>query len=241
VTLRILPLLREVGVAYASHWKLLVPLALVVLLPQAVGDALFGDVELDGVHDAGDVVKLAGIPISLGINLGGEALYAGILAAIVVQWRAGNPTPDLRATARNISYGRLIVLDLLLAAGTALGLILLVVPGVLVFTYLLISPTLIEIEGIRIREAIERSIDLVRGSFWRVLGVSVAVLVASDAIGTALESPLHGLHGEVAFNLLIEAVLEPFQGLTTVLLALALMKLRGQSPRAVSTRAHGGP
>jgi hypothetical protein len=231
VKLRILPLLREVGVAYASHWRLLVPLALVVLLPQAIGDALFGDIELDGVHDAGDAVKLAGLPISIAINLGGEALYAGIVAAIVVQWRAGNPTPDLRATAGNIAYGRLIVLDLILAAGTALGLILLIVPGVLVYTYLLISPTLIEIEGVTIREAVERSIALVRGSFWRVLGIAAAVLIGTDTIGTALESPLHGFEGEAVFNLLIEAMLEPFQGLTTVLLALALMSLHGQTPK----------
>jgi hypothetical protein len=231
VKLRILPLLREVGVAYARHWKLLVPLALLVLLPQAVGDALFGDIELDGVHDAGDIVKLAGLPISLAINLGGEALYAGIIAAVVVRWRAGEETPDLRVAARRIAYGRLIVLDLMLAAGTALGLVLLVVPGVLIFTYLLISPTLIEIEGIRIREAIERSVALVHGSFWRVLALAGVALAGTEAIGTALESPLHGLHGEVVFNLLVEAALEPVQGLTTVLLALALMDLHGQSPK----------
>jgi hypothetical protein len=56
-------------------------------------------------------------------------------------------------------------------------------------------------------------------------------LAGTEAIGTALESPLHGLHGEVVFNLLVEAALEPVQGLTTVLLALALMDLHGQSPK----------
>jgi len=230
VKLRILPLLLEVWRAYLRHWRLLVPLALVVLLPQAVGDAVFGDLEVDGIHNAEDIVRVLGIPISAAINLGGEALYAGILAAVVVQWRASDQVPSLRATARRIPYGRLVAIDLLLAIGTAVGLILLVVPGVLIFTYLLISPALVEIQRLTIREAVTRSIELVRGNFWRVLGVAVVVLVATDAIGTVLESPIHGLHGEIAFNLLIEAVLEPFQGLATVLLALALMEIHGHTP-----------
>ena len=61
---------------------------------------------------------------------------------------------------------------------------------------------------------------------------SMVVLLGTDAVGTLLESPLHGLSGELAFNIAIEAALEPFQGVTTVLLALALLDLRGRGPRA---------
>ena len=66
-----------------------------------------------------------------------------------------------------------------------------------------------------------------RGNFWRVLVFAFVVLVLTDAVTVALESPIHGLEGELLFNLAIEAALEPFQGLATVLLALALMDLHG--------------
>ena len=72
---------------------------------------------------------------------------------------------------------------------------LLVVPGVLVFTYLLIAPALIEIEHVTIRESIRRSIQLVRGSFWRVLGFALLVFATTDGIAHLLESPIHGVEG----------------------------------------------
>jgi hypothetical protein len=230
--LRIRPLLRDIPRVYADHWRLLVPLALVVLLPQAIADATLGDIEIERVHTAADVLKIASVPLAVGINLGGEALYAGIVAAAVVHWRRGERLRDLHGVARSIPYGRLVVIDLLLAIGIAIGLVLLIVPGVLVLTYLAISPALVEINHLTIREAVRKSIELVRGNFWPVFALLASVIVATDSIGTALESPLHGLQGEVAFNLAIEAALEPFQGLTTVLLALALMDLRGEAPRA---------
>ena len=70
-----------------------------------------------------------------------------------------------------------------------------------------------------------QSVRLVRGNFWRVLIFTFRVLAITDTAATLLESPVHGLHGELVFNLLIEAVVEPFQGLTTVFLALALLEL----------------
>ena len=223
-------MLADVWRAYARHWRLLIPLALLVLLPQAIGDALFGEIEIDGVHDPGDVLKLASVPLTVAINLGGEALYAGIAAAAVVNWRAGRELTHKLAAARTLPYGRLIAIDLILALGTAVGLVLLIVPGVLVFTYLLIAPAVMEIKGASIQDAIRRSIELVRGNFWRVLGVAVIAIAATDSIATVLEAPIHGLEAEIAFNLLIEAALEPFQALVTVLMALALMEIHGENP-----------
>ena len=230
--LRLRPLLRDIPRVYAHHWRLLVPLALVVLLPQAIADATLGDIEVERVHTAADVLKLASVPLALGINLGGEALYAGIVAAAVVRWRRGERLRDLHGVARSIPYGRLVVIDVLLAIGIAVGFVLLIVPGALVLTYLAISPALIEINRLTIREAVAKSIELVRGNFWPVFALLASVIVATDSVGTALESPLHGVEGEVAFNLATEAALEPFQGLATVLLALALLDLRGEGPRA---------
>lgn len=222
-------MLRDVFRAYLRHWRLLVPLSVVVLLPQAAADAAFGDIEIDGVHDLGDLVKLLSFPLAVAINLSGEALFAGILAATVVEWRAGRERAGVREIVPTIPIGRLIAIDLILALGTAMGITLLIVPGVVFYTYLVISPTFVEIEHRSIRAALRRSIELVQGNFWRVLGVSVLFLVATDAVGTALEAPFHALPLATAFNIGIEAVLEPFQGLATVMTALALIEVHDES------------
>jgi hypothetical protein len=216
---------------YRRHWKFLIPLSLVVLMPQAVADAVFTDVQITEVKSLDDVLTLASVPIAVAINLGGEALYAGIVAAAVVEWLRGNELRDVPGAARSIAYGRLIAVDLILALATTVGLVLLIVPGILVFTYLAVSPALIELNGVTVRESLRSSPRLVRGNFWRVLGFTLLVLLGAELFAALLESPIHGVHGEVFFHLLIEAVIEPFQGLTTVFLALALLGLHGHDDR----------
>jgi hypothetical protein len=223
--------LRQVWRVYRRRWKLLVPLATIVLIPQALGDAIFGSVEVTRVHSVADVAKLIAIPVSLAINLGGEALYAGIVAAGVVEWLSGRELTDLRKIARTIRYGRLIAVDLLLVFGTAFGLVLLIIPGIAFYTYMAVSPALVELEDMTVKQAFRKSMHLVRGSFWRVLWFTILVLAISDATAAILESPIHGVHGELLFNLAIEALIEPFQGLTTVFLALALLDLHGEDGR----------
>jgi hypothetical protein len=229
--LPVVEVLRVVWYVYRRHWKFLIPLSVIVLAPQAVADAVFADVQVTEVKSIDDVLTLASFPIAVAINLGGEALYAGIVAAAVVAWLRGRELRNVPGAIRSIAYGRLIAIDVILALGTALGLVLLIVPGVLIFTYFAVSPALIELDGITVREALRRSPRLVRGNFWRVLGFTMIVLLLAELITALLESPIHDVHGEVVFNLLIEAVIEPFQGLTTVFLALALLGLHGQDGR----------
>lgn len=229
--LRIGWLLRQVWRIYRRRWKLLVPLAVIVLIPQTVGEALFGDIEVGRIESVGDLAQLIAIPMALAINLGGEALYAGIIAAGVSEWLHGRELTNLGRVARSIRYGRLIAVDLILVAGTTVGFFLLIVPGVIFYTYFLISPALVELEEMSVREAMRQSRELVRGSFWRVLGFTLVVLAVTDLVTLILESPIHGVQGELLFNLVIEALVEPFQGLTTVILALGLLGLHGRDGR----------
>ncbi len=105
--LSILEVLRVVWRVYRRRWKFLVPLSIVVLLPQALADAALGDVEIDRVETVEDLLHLASIPLAVAVNLGGEALYAGIVAAAVVEWLAGPRAARLPPTrsARSRSGG----------------------------------------------------------------------------------------------------------------------------------------
>jgi hypothetical protein len=132
---------------------------------------------------------------------------------------------------REIRLGRLIAIDLILVAGTILGLALLVIPGIVFYTYFAASPALVELDDLKIGTAMRRSFDIVRGNFTRVLAFIGLVVLVSDGAMLILEAPLHGLTGEAVWNLVLEAVLEPVQGLTTVFLALALLDIRGEDRR----------
>jgi hypothetical protein len=223
--------LRVVWRVYRRRWKILIPLAVIVLLPQSAADALVGEVEVDRVETFDDVLKLSEIPLALAINLAGEALYAGLVAAFVLEWIGSRPFGSLRAALGEIKFGSLILLDVLLALGTTLGLVLLIIPGVLFYAYTYVSPALIELNGLGVRVALRESFNLIRGSFWRVLAFAVIVLLVSETLTTALESPVHGGPGDLLYNLVIEAAIAPFVGLTTVFLALALLDLNGRERR----------
>jgi hypothetical protein len=229
-------IVRAVGRAYARHWKFLVPLAVVVLLPQALGDAIKLHVDTGNLEAGRLVVSGLSLGGIFAISLGGEALYAGIVTALMLEWRHGVEHVSLGELARSLPLLRLIVADLVIAAGTALGLLLLVVPGVLFATYFLITTVMIETEDRSVPQAMRRSASLVRGNFWRVLAVGLVTVLGTEVVSAALEAPFHGLETETAVNLAVEAIVEPFQGLATVLVAFGLMELRGERPGSQTSR-----
>jgi hypothetical protein len=235
--LAIRPILRDTFVVYRRHWRLLIPVAFVVLLPQALVDTGLGDVEVDRVESVGDVLGLAVVPLAIAVGLGGEALYAGVVAAAVLQWRAGH---DVRidALARSLPYGRLIVADVLLAVGIAAGIALLVVPGVVFATYYALTPALIKLEGRTVRGGFRRSRELVSGSFWPVLALIAGVLVGTEVASELLALPFHQFAAELVEHLAVEALLEPVQGLVTVLTVLALLELRGEHEPVLARGVH---
>jgi hypothetical protein len=227
-------IVRDIGRNYAKYWKLLIPLAMVVLLPQAIGDAI--KLQVDPDHREVGRLLLSGLGFGgiLAIGLGGEALYAGIVTALLLEGRDQAGHVRFGELARSLPYMRLIVADVVLSAGMALGFVLLVVPGVLFGTYFLVTTVVIETEDRSVRQAMRRSASLVRGSFWRVLAIALVTILGTELISAAVEAPFHGLEAETAVNLGVEAVVEPFQGLATVLVALGLMELRGERPTSLA-------
>jgi hypothetical protein len=57
------------------------------------------------------------------------------------------------------------------------GLVLLVVPGIVASTYFLFSASIVVVEGLTPRKALRRSASLIRGSFWKCLGIMLVVFI----------------------------------------------------------------
>jgi Uncharacterised protein family (UPF0259) len=232
---------HDVAASYRAHWRFLIAAALIVLLPQALVDGVLGELNLEGLHSARDVAVLVAIPITLSVNLFGQAFYAGLTAAAVVEWRAHHPLPTIRALLESIPIRRLILLDLVITLGSAIGLALLIVPGLLFLCWFSIAPALVKFEHRGVWGSMRRSRELVRGNFWPVFVMVVGVILLTETVVEEISAQFHGAVVVTVVNLLADGLFQPIEGLTIVVVALALLELRGEAPETEALeRAVGG-
>ena len=227
---------RGVVRLYREQWRLLLAAGVLVLVPLGLVEAL--DAKLQGL-DLDQVDDLTAITV-LGVALGhagaallGEVFYSGVVAAGV--WEAlGGKHHTLRDIARTIPWGRLIVVDLLFALITLGGLLLLVIPGVVFFVWFAISGPIVKIERRAPFDALRRSRELVRGSFWRVLSIVIPLELLTDAAINAAANAGHSiggesLMGEWAGAALGELIATPLYAAVLVVVAFQLIALeRGE-------------
>jgi hypothetical protein len=222
---------RDVASAYRAHWFFLITAAVVVLLPQALADALLDHLNLEGIHSAHDIVILAAAPLTVIVNLFGQAFYAGLAAAAVIEWRANRPLPGIVALLRSVPLGRLVLLDIVLTVGTAISFVFLVIPGLIFMAFFSISPALVKFEHQSVWGSMRRSRDLVRGNFWRVMATVVGTIVLTEVAASLISAPFHGLAIVTFVDLAADGLLQPIEGLVIVVVALALLELRGEAPK----------
>jgi hypothetical protein len=221
---------REMWSVYRRHWTFLVPAALVVLLPQALADAILDGFHIEGIKSAQDVALLGAALLTAAVNLFGQAVYSGLAAAAVVDWRAGQPLPPLSALLRSMPLKRLVVLDVLITVLFAIGFVALVVPGLVFLTYVAISPAVMKLEHLGVLDAIRRSIELVRGRARRVFVIVVGAVAFTELAVQAIVLPFHGVALLTAVNLVAEGVFQPIEGLAIALVAVHLLELHGEAP-----------
>lgn len=231
---------REVVASYRAHWFFLILAALVVLLPQALADGFLDHLQIEGVHSVRDVAILAAAPFTVVVNLFGQAFYAGLTAAAVVEWRAHRPLPNVRALLRTVPLGRLVLLDLVLTVGTAIGLLLLVIPALVWLALFSLAPAIVKFEHQDLWGSMRRSRELVRGNFWRVLPIVVGTILLTEILVAAASAPFHDDRLATVVDLAADGLLQPIEGLMIVVVALELLELRAELPEeAELTRAIG--
>jgi Uncharacterised protein family (UPF0259) len=221
----------EAIVLFGRHWKVLAPLAVAVLLPQTILGTIVGEVEVERVETVGDVVHLLAIPIFTGVSLAGEVLLAGVITALVLQWRAARPLPAAGEFVRSLPWLSLIAVDVLITIGAAIGLLLLIVPGLVFITYFAISPAVIEIERRGVWDSMRRSASLVRGHFRRVFVLIIGAILLTEGIAEGLAQLLHGFLPELVSEIAVDGLLESSQGLVIALTAITLIHLRDRGAR----------
>ena len=220
----------EMWSVYRHHWGFLVPAAVIILLPQAVADGILHGFHVESIRSLADVATIGAAVLTAAVNLMGQAVYAGLTAAAVVDWRAGQPLPPLPALIRSLPLARLIVLDVAVTVGAAIGFVLLVVPALVFLTYVAASAPVMKLEHRGVRDSIKRSISLVRGRARLVFVIVGGTVLLTELAVQATVLPFEGVVVLTAVNLMGEAVFQPFEGLAVAIVAVRLLELHGEAP-----------
>ena len=183
-------------------------------------------------------VLLAGAFIGPAISL----IIWGILQAATMRGAAiatvGDPV-DIEASYRYgfKRFGSVLLVSLLVGIVVVVGLILLIIPGIILGTFLAVTVPALVIENRRGTDAMSRSWNLVSGNFWHVLGVMIVAFLITGVVG--------GILGAIGgdnwflrwiFNAIAQIITAPFIALVVVLLYIDL-RARKEALTADSLRA----
>jgi hypothetical protein len=167
--------LRESWILYRLFfWRSLLiaaPIFLVLDIPSSV---------IDIRPDTTATVALSSFALSLFTPFG-DLLVEGCLAEDLREHYAGRPSPGIRELARRIRPFFLILVGstLVYSVGVAIGLWLLVVPGLLVLTRWSVIVPVIVLERRGVRDAFRRCWQLVKGHSWKIFFLLSIISVAS--------------------------------------------------------------
>lgn len=201
---------------FKAHWRHLVTIALVVYLAIALINLVL-------------VALLTWVGAIIGaiISLVGLFWVQGALVRAVDDIRDGRADLSLGETFERVrpQLPAIIVGGLLAGLGIALGLLLLIVPGLVLLTWWILLIPVIVLEGRSAGEAFSRSRELVRGYGWSVFGVivlTILVVIAFNIVLSILLLPVSDWLQSFISNVVSGTVVTPFVALTWTILYFRL-------------------
>lgn len=222
---------------YVRHWQTLIVLVAVIVIPLSIVQVLVGDLWIRESLTEEEVRNGAEI-------VADGAFFAGALAALVVaiasvlMWTVltGGITRAAAATflGRDMDIGdsyryglsrfwSIVLVGLLAALAIAAGFILLVIPGLIVLTFLSCSIQSLVIEDKRGREALRRSWNLARGFGWQVFGTIIVAGLLTGLVNGVVTAPFGDNYAGRAIASAIANVLTmPYMALVGVFIYLDL-------------------
>jgi hypothetical protein len=216
--------LGEAWELYKAHWRHLIPIALVVYI----------------------VLALVALVLVLALTWLG-ALLAVVLSIVGAFWVQGALTKavdDIRDGRADLTFGEtfsrvqprlgaIIVAGLLAGLGIALGLILLIVPGLVLLTWWAVVIPVVVLEGRSAGEAFSRSRELVRGFGWNVFGtivLTVLILLGFEIVLSIVLSPVADWLQTFLSDVISGTLTTPFVALVWTLLYFRLRAAKESAP-----------
>jgi hypothetical protein len=221
-------LYRQALHTYRSRFPIVASVAVIVFVPLALLAVVFelwGERVNDEHGTLGLLVSLGTFVVSSAIFFG-SVFYAGFLDKVVGEHQHGHHWMPVGEIVRGLPYRRLILADIIVAFAVSVGLIVLVVPGLVIFSFLAIVGPLITIEDESVMGALRRSVRLIRPVFWTAFfAVTLPVILEHHLLHGIRHLVLHDPSFLTAFILtsLTTATVAAFVGLVEVTLAFALL------------------
>lgn len=213
VRLDVVGALGDAWVLYTRHLLRLVAMAFVV----------FGFLALvDAVVDSLGTVRVAVLPVSVGITIVGVFWLQGALVLVVQELRERRLEVPIGDVFQRVEphLWRLVAAGLLAAAGIVAGLALFVLPGIVALTYWsLITPAIV-LESAGPFAAFRRSMRLVGRNGFRVFVVIALTIVLATIVGVvirALLEPLPTFVDVYVANVVANSVTVPYVALAWTL------------------------
>jgi hypothetical protein len=224
--------LTRVFQSYGNHFALILPLAVIVALVAAVLDAL-------AEHGFSSLLYTA---VRLLVDSAAAMLFAGLVIEIVRRDRTGEQHTSLGRMLDSVwpVLLNLIVACLLYGIGVAIGLVLLIVPGLILLTWWALVAPVIVVERTGIIESFGRSKQLVDGNGWAVFGVVVILFLLTALISlilVVLFAIIGGFVGSLIGIFLAGVLLKPLFALAAPILYFDLREIEAEDRAAQASAA----
>lgn len=225
--------LRQIGEVYTEQAGFLLPVALLLFIPlglvEAAGEHLF-ELETEDLDAATIATLIPAAVAQVATSAFGEVFFAGVAMAAVSESMDGRARPPLRRLVRTLPYGGLIAVDLLFSLGLALGLVLLIVPGLVFFARYVLAGPLLKVEATGVRGAFRRSRELARGHALPLLVLLGGLWLATDLISSYLGeggglSFGDSLVADWAVATVVELIVTPVWAVGVCVVTLRLLQL----------------
>ncbi len=176
-------ILNETFAIYGKHFRRLLALVAIVQVPASLLTLI----------TSGGMATFVIVGLLSALTAGACA-YAGVVFAVGQHYLTGEV--DISACYARVRgrIASLLTLAVVLAVVTGLGLLLavIVVPAfvmIVVMVYWSLSSQAVVVEGRKPLDALKRSFRLVQGSWWRVFGITVVLLLVLLGLGLVLAAP----------------------------------------------------
>jgi hypothetical protein len=183
-------LFRDSAALYAGHFGLLVLIALAVAAPVQLVVSGIGLEELTSAYREDSSLARTGIPTAVSFFVSTPLITAATIAALVALADGEKPQAGRSLQSALDVFAPLFAAVLIAAAGIALGLLALIVPGVYLAVRWYFVTQAVVIEGSRGVAALARSAAMVEDAFWRTFAILLLANLATAIPGILILTPL---------------------------------------------------
>ena len=223
---------------YQRHWRTLLAIAAVVVVPLTLLQYLFGD----WLRSRGEVTSYQQISTAtwavgaawLVAGLAGILMYLVLTGAITraVAAEVAGEDPSLEQSYRFGFHrlGSVLLVSVLVGLATVAGLILFIIPGIWIGVRLAVSVEALVVEGRRGTQAMGRSWELVGGHWWHAFGALVVAGLLTGVVNAVITTPFNntGWLVQAIAAAIATVITMPYSVLVGVLLYLDLRARKEQ-------------